>query len=197
MIYYIYFRIMRKTTSYLNYLVLIFTLCTSVLIAQDTVDYVQKPNTPKENPKPFFDKEKLVYGGDIGLALGDVTFINISPMVGYKVSKRYVPGIGITYQYIRYNVYNFQTSIYGGSIFQRFYFFPFLFAHAEYQLLNGEFDPFSRERITLNNIWVGGGIQQRLGGIAGMSLMVLFNLNELPYSYPQSPWIRGGISFGI
>ena len=50
---------------------------------------------PTKKPKKDFDiLDKLVLGGSFGAAFGDITFIDISPTVGYLVSDNFLLGIG-------------------------------------------------------------------------------------------------------
>ena len=106
-------------------------------------------------------QNRIIVGGGLGLQFGSVTLIDISPMIGYKVTKRFVPGIGITYQYYKDTRfgYNYETSIYGGSVFARYYIWQDLFAHAEYQVLSYEKlnVHFEKERISVPGVLVGGG----------------------------------------
>src|SRR5688572_11858407 len=68
--------------------------------------------------------DRLFFGGNFGLQFGSYTYVDISPMVGYKITERLAAGVGATYIYYSvddhvYNL-NYKTHIYGGSIFSRF-----------------------------------------------------------------------------
>ena len=65
-----------------------------------------------EQDKPSF-KDRLFFGGGFGLTVGSVTHVDISPMVGYRITDRFSAGIGLSYQYYKYPAYNIKTSIYG------------------------------------------------------------------------------------
>lgn len=171
-------------------------LLTGKLAYSQDDEYVKQDKKDTPPKKEFWSKDRIVYGGDMGLLFGSITFINLSPTIGYKVTNRYIPGVGINYLYYRDNRMNFETSIYGGSIFNRFYVMKFLFLHAEYQILNGKFD-YYLDRFNIHNVWVGAGISRSILGAASLNLLVLFNLNETEYSFPASPWIRGGIGIGF
>jgi hypothetical protein len=122
-------------------------------------------------------------------------------MVGYKITPAYSAGISITYIYVKDNRYSSANSlnVYGGSVFTRYLITDFLFAHAEYELLNGDWDqPYSNRRFSMNNVWVGGGLRQHSGN-SSINIMVLWNLNETDYSkaYFGNPQLRIGIGIGL
>ena len=54
----------------------------------------QRPIAPKEF-NTF--KERLYFGGNIGLGFGTTTYINLSPLVGCKITKQFSAGGGIVY----------------------------------------------------------------------------------------------------
>lgn len=108
-----------------------------------------------QNPyqtKSFADR--LVFEGIVGVQFGTFTAIETSPMVGYKVTDDFVAGVGLTYQYSKYDNFYMNTengslsdrkiNIFGGRLFTRYYFSSIfeglgllsgLFAHAEYEYL--------------------------------------------------------------
>jgi len=149
---------------------------------------------PKEK-KPF--KENLFFGGGLGLQFGTYTLIDISPVIGYKVSPRFHPGIRLTYQYQSSQTTNYKTYRYGGSVFARFFLIQGLFAQAEAEALNIEwFNQYNEEyRLWIGNYFVGGGYFQKIGKRGGMYLTVLWNLNESIYSPYSNPVIRMGFTF--
>jgi hypothetical protein len=153
-----------------------------------------------ENPKksePF--KDKLFFGGGIGLQFGAVTQIEIAPIVGYRVSDRFQPGIGLTYSYFKDQTYSYtlEYSTYGGSVFARFFLFEGLFAQAEAEALNikAYYSPTESERLWIGNYYVGGGYYQKLGERSGMYILVMWNLNQTELTPYSNPVIRIGFSF--
>ena len=146
--------------------------------------------------KKGFDWSKVYTGGDLGAGYNGSQFVvNVSPLIGYQLTKRYSAGIGLTYLYVSDKSQNFRTSIYGASIFNRLNLADFLFLHAEYMWLNGPFDYF-RPRSWYQNCWVGGGIKQGVGN-SYVSLMALWNLGPDDSPLFPTPWIRGGIAIGF
>jgi len=185
-------------------------------------------------PNPYAQEEKpgkLVIEGIVGFQFGSITFIEASPMIGYKLSRNFMAGLGFTYQYSEMRDYylNTQTNetvsrknnIMGVRVFGR-YFIPEisdvlqgrLFLQAEYEYLTyaldfkldagGNYiDPFGypyakgNEKIGVNGVLVGGGLNQNLGKKMFANILVLYNLNhtrETPYS---NPVIRVGIGAGF
>jgi len=157
-----------------------------------------------ENPqKTNTVRDKLFFGGGIGLQFGQVTQIEIAPIVGYRVTNRFHTGIGGTYSY--YNDQTFTTplnySTYGGSIFTRFFLFEGLFAQAEAEFLNVEvFNFYSQTSYTTHREWIqnyliGGGYYQKLGQKSGMFFLILWNLNETELTPYSNPVMRIGFNF--
>ncbi len=184
-----------------NFLVILFGLfflSSQTILAQDT------PPSPQAHINPpkagFWDR--AFTGGGIGLQFGSQTFVNVSPIFGYRLTDRFATGIGITYLYYSYEDYNpaysYSSSTYGGSIFSRYLILENLFAHVEYEMLRMDV----RNEVSLLlesrdvvSVLVGGGYRQMLGDRSSINLMLLYNLNETYYSPYQNPIFR--LSFGI
>jgi hypothetical protein len=148
--------------------------------------------------------EKLVVGGNVGVQFGYFTFLDASPMVGYKVLERVHVGVGATYRYYRERVPQSTTAlranIMGGSVWARGFLFPNLFAHAEYEGLRMEVIGGTRRRgIMLNNALVGGGYTQQFGPRLSTMVTFLFPVysrSTIPnYTIYRIPVIRFGFMF--
>ncbi len=147
---------------------------------------------------------RLFYGGGFGLQFGTVTLIELSPLIGYKVTPRFGIGVSPTYKY--YSVKNYysssvslKTNVYGGSIFARYFIFENVFAHAEYETLfyNTKSPGYLTQMQQFNSLLVGGGYRQQIGGNSAMNLMVLWNLNDTTDSPYTNPVIRLGFTIGM
>jgi hypothetical protein len=96
--------------------------------------------------------DRLMYGGIVGFQFSTVTYIEVSPIAGYRATRNFVPGLGFTYQFTKFNDYyinleNGETldqkvSVIGGRLFSRFYFNDLLegilgglFIHGEFEFL--------------------------------------------------------------
>jgi hypothetical protein len=167
--------------------------------AQDYYGDSAKSMIKKKDKEPFWSWNRVYTGGGLGFSFGTITLVNVSPLIGYRLTKRYSAGLGATYIYLRDNRYKppFELSIYGGSVFNRYQITRFLFLHGEYEALNGPWDFFSNRRFYIHNIWLGGGLSQSVGAGSYLYLLVLWNVNESIYSYPPSPQIRAGVAIGI
>jgi hypothetical protein len=155
--------------------------------------------------KPGFG-ERIFWGGNLGMQFGNLTYVDISPLAGYKITEQVHAGIGATYIYYRYkDIYgSFETSIYGGRVFGRYFPMENLFAHVEYELLNLEVPESvsgtnysNLVRDYISSVFVGGGYAQPIGDRSALILMVLFNLTEEQYSPYQNPVIRIGFNAGF
>lgn len=141
--------------------------------------------------------ERLSFGGNLGLQIGNPTLIDVSPTLGYKVTPKFMPGIGLTYIYYGYT-YSGQyvsTHVYGGRLFARYNVWQQLFLHTEFEMLN--FEDYQTNGRQWVPAWLaGGGYTQSLGGHSTVYIMVLWNLLESatkPSLY-NNPIIRVGIN---
>lgn len=125
---------------------------------------------PDANTK--FNKDKIFIGGNFGGNLsGQNTFVDISPVVGYRITEKLMVGIGATGQFFKRD--SFTNRVLGGKVFSRYDVFKNLFLHGEYERLrlnqSGVENGYNFE-----GLLTGAGYQQRLGpGYA--SAMILYN----------------------
>jgi len=189
-----YLSLKRRVLS-ISLLGLILILASKIVIGQN---YEEKPN-----PKGSFASH-LFFGGGLGLQFGSMTLIEISPLVGYKITPKFSIGISPTYKYYHYNDYygpnlDLKTNVFGGSIFSRYFIFENVFAHVEYEMLayNTEVPGYPTTRNQYNSFFVGGGYNQRIGGSSAMYILLLWNLNDTPDSPYVNPIVRVGFSVGL
>jgi hypothetical protein len=163
----------------------------------------QKPESPQPDkpsntrPSSFFNK--LNYGGNFGLAFGNITRIDIQPLVGYPITDKFQMGVGLNYQYysergfFNGQNYRFSQSYYGGRGFMQFLAIPQAFVWAEVETNYGNF--YNRKDGTIEKRWttlpfIGLGYRQGVGdGFSGGMITVLYNLNYNPdFLLYDSPW---------
>jgi len=180
------------------------------------ISSVQQNNKAQIDEDFESPKDRIFFGGNIGLAFGTITDIEISPQVGYYITKRWAAGVGLTYEYYRRNDFiKINTHIYGGSVFTRYYLFPdlsiyfpvnsglSLFAQSEYVGLSLEEKYFktsllfeNREgKFLSNNYLIGGGLMKKLGRKGGIYFTVLYLMNETEESPYRNPVIKIGMYF--
>lgn len=149
--------------------------------------------------KDFSDR--LVYGGDLGLSFGNTTSIRISPKIGYRVNKKWIAGVGGTYNYISINNpgLKFQDHIYGGMLFTNYRLFSNILAVSRVELMNVRnrtSNTFSDEvRVWQPGTMVGAGYRQGTGGKVVFDMNILHNFSYRPGVSPySSAWV---IQFNI
>lgn len=203
------------TTKWVITTILLFFVLVT-LKAQNPVNIASKlgvPTDPKlEKNKELSFGERLYLGGDFGLSLGRTqTFINISPLVGYKLNEKFSVGAGPVFQYWQDQViyidnqtgfqYQKEVSslIYGGKGFGRLFLFKDFFANAEFEYISANL-PIQEgltERRWIPAIWAGAGYMIRLNDKAGINIMALYNpifdRQNSPYTSPFD--VRVGFVF--
>ncbi len=124
-------------------------------------------------------KERLYTGGNFWANFGTFTNVEISPMLGYRLTNSYSVGIGAKYNYFSDRRFNpaFTSSIYGGSVFTRYKFFRNFIAHAELEMLNtNDFNTIpSTRRVWVPIGLVGGGYTAN-----GFQILALYDLVDDP-----------------
>lgn len=169
-----------------------------ILVLMHHFSIAQYYENKKEEKPPI--KERIFFGGGFGLQFGTVTQVEVSPIIGYRLTKRLQAGIGITYSYYNDKRFTpaFDFSTYGGSVFSRFFILDNIFAHAEIEALNTEvFNIYlETDRRWIDNYYIGGGFYQRFGPRSGVAITILYNLNYQNGITPSSnPVIRIGFNF--
>jgi len=171
----------------------------------DQYPYDQKA---KDEAPPL--RERLFFGGYLGLQFGTITDIQIAPVIGLWVLPRLALAVGPSYQYYKDSYYDYSTNIYGIKSYAEFVVIQninkFLsaggstgiFLHAEDDLLNMDsavlFNSNVSGRSTVNTLLGGAGISQRLGGRSSVNFMVLWALYD-KYGVYSNPEIRISFNF--
>lgn len=172
---------------------------------------VSGPDDENVKNKPL--GERLVFGGALGAQFGTNTQVNLSPIIGYRVTDKFTAGVGITYIYYNYKYYTGygnatateEDHIYGTSLWGEYRIIPQAFIHVEPGFLNlsvpemnanGYYNGETR-RDNIYNFLVGGGYYQPIGNNAGMQFSILWDLVEDMYSPYQNPIIRIGFAAGF
>lgn len=174
---------------------------TCALLGQDT-DYVAQPRAPKNNT-PF--KDRLWFGGGIGLNFGSVTAIQLDPLLGIYLDndRRLSTGVGLSYYYVKYNTPGYEQDYtgYGYRLFTRYNVIPQAFVHAEFYHLNVERYNFNDQlvRTWVPHVLVGGGYRESVGGRSSLYFQILWEVLQDANSVyrGQGPIISAGVGVGF
>jgi hypothetical protein len=149
-------------------------------------------------------RERLFFGGNLGLQFGTVTNIQVAPIIGLWVRPRIAVGVGPEYMYYKDPYYEFNS--YGGKAYMQFVvikninkFLPLgsntgIFLHLEDELLNLH-QSTTIENVTINTILGGAGISQQMGARSSINIMFLWVLDDSGYALYNNPEIRISFSF--
>jgi hypothetical protein len=207
----------------MKYLLSVVILCLSTLSANMVCGQVYYPSEEesrqeqtrqqdanKENSGSSFT-DKLYVGGGFGLSFGDVTYIQLMPMVGYRITPKLSAGLRFMYQYTSRKYYTgpnttqkISSNDFGVGPFARMMLFGPIYAQVEYEYLNYEYTDFNGEstRYGYGSFMAGGGIIQPIGGKAAFFLTALYNFSYDANSTGPQPYgrpyiIRAGITAGF
>lgn len=162
-------------------------------------------SVPAQAQSVSFSADRWFYGGGIGVGFGDVSYVELSPLVGYRLNERLSVGGSLTYRYREDDRFSpsINTSDYGGSLFGRYTLAAPFFLQAEYEYLDYEVlrSSGATERKQANSVFAGAGFSQPMNGNVSLFATVLYNLTYSSYDEPApygSPWvIRFGVSAGF
>jgi hypothetical protein len=141
--------------------------------------------------RSFYDDFYWGSNFNLGLGFGNgaVSSIDISPFVGYKITKDVSIGMCGVYNYFGYNdgIQRLNINIYGGRVFTRVKIISQIFAQGEAETL------FLSERtlkgkLQANGYYAGLGYNQAFDGKFGSYFVLLYNfeqteINPLPLVY--------------
>lgn len=159
------------------------------------------PTEPKKEPK-FKWKEKLIYGGNFSLFFDrNGSFIDISPLIGVKLTSKLSVSVGPVYNYfsVSNSSYRYSTSIYGARSQAMYFILPQLFAQVGVDVLNRN-NPFVSDpnsRVNIQNYWVGGGYRQNVNEAIAFQASILYNLNQTRLSPYTNPFFSVGFVVGF
>lgn len=148
--------------------------------------------------KPAF-KDRISVGGSFALSFGNITYIGVSPVVGYSITPKWTAGLGMSYYYWRDNVYNYENSIYGGLVFTRYIVYKGLFLEGNFEL-NNQYAYYTNpsEREWIPSLLLGGGYSSSMGENSAFYISVLYDvIQNINSQYYGIPVIRAGFGFGL
>lgn len=163
-------------------------------------------NTGNQNEKWH---DRIVVGGALGAQFGSSTYIEVSPIVGYKVTDMFTAGVGFTYQYFSQNFndpgfLDYKATVVGPRFFLQHDLIFGLFAHVEYEYAWYKFTYEDPAYNTLENsgnvpaLFVGGGYNYMISDNAKFQIMALYDVLNGANSLYYSPLVfRMGINIGL
>jgi hypothetical protein len=178
-----------------------FLILVTVSILVSAMPVVAQGDSP---PPPEPDRSPWFYGGGLGLGFGDVDYVELYPLIGYRVNRKLSVGGGVSYRYLKDTRFSNapSTTDYGANLFARFHVTPQWFFEADYEYIDHEFVRFdlSTDRDTFNTFLGGLGYSQPAGR-ASVFILALYDFthddDDLFYPYAD-PWIiRAGVSAGF
>lgn len=177
-----------------------------ISVSQNDSTYFQVRRPTKEEKKKNFSwTERISVGGNFAFfASSRVTFIDISPLLGYRLSKMFLIAAGPVYNYYSEYAYHsrYTFDIYGIRTMARVYFIENLFFQTGWDYLNRGIyvmrnNTLQPDRIWIQNIWIGGGLKYDVGSNSYMFTSILFNLNQNSYSPYPNPYVQIGFISGF
>ena len=177
-----------------------------VIIPSDTIlpTIIRSKEKETEQPKKSL-LEKLFVGGsgDLGFQsnpyYGSYFTIGASPILGYRLTKKFALGPGIVYQYYSIGGYKFHD--YGAKAFAQFLIYKGILAHAEHEIRTTQYNSASigsNERYTFRTSLVGGGYRQMASDRFGFDLYLLFPIiTSADNAVNNAPVFRGGFIYNL
>ncbi len=155
----------------------------------------------------------LSIGGSFALQFGDVTFVELEPLLSYHLNESFMIGVGPIYQYQNVSDqlygYAYTASVYGGRV-AALYFLPDDLSKI---FVMGEFDALNVPEASLNSYQInrgyitlpmlGIGYKEVISDKFFFCIYGLWNFNNSPYnpfsstSDPAVPIINFGMDIGL
>jgi len=193
-----------KKTIRLFLLILLMALVSGAQAQYQNTSGQKKEGTVQKQELKKKKKKKSYFpwfvGGMFGAGFSSYSaYVQVSPLIGYKITPAFHVGTRLTYIFNSYEVApnkreNFHD--YGVSVFARYIFFKGLFAQAEYEALSYDYGHESG-RMWVNSLFIGAGYFMNMGGRGFASFAILFNVLDNEYSPYTNPVFRIGFGVGF
>lgn len=197
-------------------------ICKYILTALIVIIFVGSLNAQdgekedNDNKEEKSIRDKLFFGGSFSFQFGSVTYIDLNPVIGYRFIPSVSIGVGGIYQYINSKselLNNFETSIYGGNAFVRYFViqnlhellnvkvYGSIYLHGEYEALNLDSRYYGlnltaeADRFWLQSFLVGAGYAQKISKYGYVYIELLWNLNHSDRSPYSNPLFQIGFTF--
>lgn len=150
----------------------------------------------------------LSIGGSFGLQFGDITFVELEPLLSYHFNQSLMIGVGPIYQYESadaqaYGGFSYTSSLYGGRLDVLFFLpdeYSRIFIMGECDVINlPEANPFtyqlSRGNLTLPML--GIGYKEPISDKSFFCAYILWDLSNSIYNPFANPIINVGLDVGL
>ncbi|MBC8173132.1 MAG: hypothetical protein H7X71_04425 [Chitinophagales bacterium] len=154
--------------------------------------------------KKFWDR--IVIGGNVGALFGNYTYVDVSPLVGYKITDKFIAGAGLSYQYVSYHdpygfYADYKLNVIGPRAFGQYDLILGLFAYTEYEYLWVSItpeEPYLPYKDEIPGLFPGLGYKAQIGDNAYLKILALYNVLYDPLNplYNSAFQLRFGFSFG-
>jgi len=182
----------------------LFTLCEAQYVRPGDTNWRTQP-APMQNPPKTF-QDNLSVGGTFGLQFGDVTFVELEPLVNYHFGESFMAGIGPIYQYENVSAqvygYAYKSSLYGARVTAMYFLpeeFSKIFIMGEYDVINvPEINYYYQlERGYLTLPFLGLGYKSQVSDKLFFFVYGLWNFNTSYYNPFSNPIINVGFDLGL
>lgn len=168
----------------------------------------EKKDEEKKTPAAATDKkwnwQNFRVGGGFGLSFGNITYIDLSPTVGYFVIPNKLQlGVSTKFIYYKDNFINYKTAIYGGGAFGMYNIWKGIFAQSQFEMINKDSYFDINKRVNVPHLLIGGGYMQNVGGFGNIYISALLNVLDSDESIYAPTFgslpliIRAGVGFGF
>jgi len=188
---------------------LLYTLLILIIGLSAQAQYFGGPNMQQTEPDP---SNKLFFGGNFGMSFGNNTFVNISPLVGFRFNDYFSGGGGVNFIYSSFTTRNSSgnklfTDSYGTAglgLFGRVYPVRFLFGQIrpEINYVWGKTKYFTGNLPEVNypgkfvpSLLVGGGVAMPAGRGAILVSLEYDVVQDKRSPYGTKPFVSVGFNF--
>ena len=183
---------MNEKMMRMGIIILCFYSCNFCFAQSRDDDYASGKElvVPKDEKRQL--RNRWVLGGNFGGFIGQVSFVQLNPMLGYKLTENLTTGVGVNY--ILAASQSVTMNIMGASVWSRYKILPNVYIHSEFENLqiSAKVMGYEAYRATAPVFMIGGGYLQGNFGVT-----VLYDFIQDPDSPYQTPIIRIGGLFTL
>ncbi len=181
-----------------------FVVGVALLAAGPRVARAQQAPPEEREPAQSFG-QRVYVGGSVAAGFGDIDYVTLAPLVGFKVVPHLELGVQPYYRWVDDSRYSpsVSTNDYGLGVFARMPIVRGFFAETDYQYTNYQYvDAFGlKVRSTHNAFLAGGGYTIPAGEHVGIYTSALYEFTydgNDPYRVYDSPLrVQVGVAVGF